>query len=114
MSRIVPLPYCADPVQLFECVADQPWAVLLDGGRHDPGQSRYDVIAAEPWATLVTRAPDRACRKKVRCPGSPTVPAMNRSGGSNRWTTGGMRRDYLRAGPAPPPSFSSGSSSTPM
>jgi para-aminobenzoate synthetase component 1 len=56
MSRIVPLPYCADPVQLFECVADQPWAVLLDGGRHDPGQSRYDVIAAEPWATLVTRA----------------------------------------------------------
>jgi para-aminobenzoate synthetase component 1 len=36
-------------------VADLPWAILLDGGRHDPGQSRYDIIVAEPWATLVTR-----------------------------------------------------------
>ena len=33
-------------------------------------------------ATLVTRAPERACRKKVRWPGGPTVPATKRSGGS--------------------------------
>ena len=39
--------------------------------------------------------PLRACRKNVRCPGSPTVPAMKRSGGSKRWTTGGMPRDYV-------------------
>jgi para-aminobenzoate synthetase component 1 len=56
MTRIAPLPYCADPGRMFEAVADLPWAVLLDGGRHDPGQSRYDIIVAEPWATLVTRA----------------------------------------------------------
>ncbi|MPZ45534.1 MAG: aminodeoxychorismate synthase component I [Betaproteobacteria bacterium] len=56
MTRISPLPYCADPGRIFESVADLPWAVLLDGGRHDPGQSRYDIIAAEPWATIVTRA----------------------------------------------------------
>ncbi|MGH8666531.1 MAG: aminodeoxychorismate synthase component I [Burkholderiales bacterium] len=56
MTRISPLPYCADPGRIFESVADLPWAVLIDGGRHDPGQSRYDIIAAEPWATIVTRA----------------------------------------------------------
>jgi para-aminobenzoate synthetase component 1 len=56
MTRIAPLPYCADTGRMFEAVADLPWAVLLDSGRHHPGQSRYDIIAAEPWATLVTRA----------------------------------------------------------
>ena len=56
MTRVAELPYCADPARLFDALADQPWAVLLDGGRHDPAQSRYDIIAAEPWATLVTRA----------------------------------------------------------
>lgn len=33
-------------------------------------------------ATLVTREPAVAWRKKVRRPGSPTVPATKRSGGS--------------------------------
>ena len=52
--------------------------------------------------TLVSRAPLRAWRKKVRWPGSPTVPATKRSGGSNPWisgmaTLGGGRR----AGAAP-------------
>ncbi|MCC7080579.1 MAG: aminodeoxychorismate synthase component I [Burkholderiales bacterium] len=56
MTRIAPLPYCADPAPMFEAVADMPWAMLLDGGAHDSAQSRYDIIVAEPWATLVTRA----------------------------------------------------------
>ena len=34
--------------------------------------------------TLTMRAPSRAWRKKVRAPGSPTVPATKRSGGSKR------------------------------
>ena len=38
--------------------------------------------------TLVMRAPLRACRKKVRCPGSPTVPVTKRSGGSKPWISG--------------------------
>jgi para-aminobenzoate synthetase component 1 len=50
------LPYQEDAAVLFEHVADWDWAVFLDSGRHDPAQSRYDIIAAEPWATLVTRA----------------------------------------------------------
>jgi para-aminobenzoate synthetase component 1 len=56
MTRIAPLPYCADSGQIFEAVADLPWSVLLDSGRHECGQSRYDIIVAQPWATLVTRA----------------------------------------------------------
>ncbi len=49
------LPYCENSAALFEAVADRPWAVFLDSGKHDLTQSRYDIIAAEPYITLVTR-----------------------------------------------------------
>jgi len=49
------LPYRTDSAALFEAVADLPWAVFLDSGLHHLTQSRYDVIAAEPHTTLVTR-----------------------------------------------------------
>lgn len=49
------LPYCADSASLFEAVADLPWAMFLDSGPHYLAQSRYDIIAAEPYATLTTR-----------------------------------------------------------
>jgi para-aminobenzoate synthetase component 1 len=49
------LPYQENSALLFDAVADWPWAVFLDSGRHDPGQSRYDIIAADPCSTLVTR-----------------------------------------------------------
>jgi para-aminobenzoate synthetase component 1 len=49
------LPYRADSASLFEAVADLPWAVFLDSGGHHLTQSRYDIIAAEPYATLTTR-----------------------------------------------------------
>ena len=49
------LPYCEDSAALFEAVADLPWAVFLDSGRHHLTQSRYDIIAAEPYITLTTR-----------------------------------------------------------
>ena len=49
------LPYREDSTALFEGVADLPWAVFLDSGRHAPGQSRFDIIAAEPYARLITR-----------------------------------------------------------
>ncbi len=49
------LPYRADSATLFEAVADLPWAVFLDSGLHHLTQSRYDIIAAEPHTTLVTR-----------------------------------------------------------
>ena len=49
------LPYRPDSAALFEAVADLPWAVFLDGGQHHPAQSRYDIIAAQPFVRLVTR-----------------------------------------------------------
>jgi para-aminobenzoate synthetase component 1 len=49
------LPYRPDSAALFEAVADRPWAVFLDSGLHHPGQSRYDIIAAQPYVRLVTR-----------------------------------------------------------
>jgi para-aminobenzoate synthetase component 1 len=49
------LPYHADSAALFEAVADLPWAVFLDSGGHHLTQSRYDIIAAEPYAMLATR-----------------------------------------------------------
>ena len=49
------LPYRPDSAVLFEAIADTPWAVFLDSGRHHPAQSRYDILAAQPHVRLVTR-----------------------------------------------------------
>ncbi len=49
------LPYHADSAALFEAIVDLPWAVFLDSGQHHPGQSRYDILAAQPYARLITR-----------------------------------------------------------
>ena len=49
------LPYSPDSARLFEAIADLPWAVFLDSGRHDAGQSRYDILSAQPYIRLVTR-----------------------------------------------------------
>jgi para-aminobenzoate synthetase component 1 len=54
MFRIAELPYQPDSARLFEPIADLPWAVFLDSGRHHPGQSRYDILASEPFVTLQT------------------------------------------------------------
>ncbi|MEQ1486188.1 aminodeoxychorismate synthase component I [Methyloglobulus sp.] len=51
---ISPLPYFPDSSALFAAIADQPWAVFLDSGYPYSDQGRYDIIAAEPVATLVT------------------------------------------------------------
>jgi len=49
------LPYHEDSARLFEGIADLPWAVFLDSGRHHPAQSRYDILSAQPHIRLVTR-----------------------------------------------------------
>ena len=54
-SLITELPYQADSGTLFEAIADLPWAVFLDSGHHHPGQSRYDILAAQPYVRLLTR-----------------------------------------------------------
>lgn len=56
-----PLPYHHDSAVLFERIADEPWAMLLDSGQaHDetgqPGSQygQYDILVAKPIATIVT------------------------------------------------------------
>ncbi len=57
------IPYHHDSAALFECIAAQPWAMLLDSGQmldaatNKPGSQygRYDILVAEPFITLVTR-----------------------------------------------------------
>jgi para-aminobenzoate synthetase component 1 len=55
VSLIAPLPYSPDSARLFEPLADAPWAVFLDSGCDAGARGRYDIIAAEPSSTLVTR-----------------------------------------------------------
>ncbi len=52
-GRISPLPYLADSAELFEAIADEPWAVFLDSGRPRTTAGRMDILAARPYATLV-------------------------------------------------------------
>jgi para-aminobenzoate synthetase component I len=57
------LPYHHDSALLFERIAHQPWAMLLDSGqmldvntgRAGSQYGRYDILVAEPFITLVTR-----------------------------------------------------------
>jgi para-aminobenzoate synthetase component I len=57
------LNYHHDSAQLFERIAAQPWAMMLDSGQMlnattgKPGSQygRYDIMVAEPFITLVTQ-----------------------------------------------------------
>lgn len=51
MFYSIPLPYLVDSSVYFEAVRDLPWAAWLDSGSRD----RYDIIVAQPVATLETR-----------------------------------------------------------
>ncbi|MFA6053647.1 MAG: aminodeoxychorismate synthase component I [Methylobacter sp.] len=52
---IAPLPYFADSAKLFSAISGKAWAVFLDSGYPYSNQGRYDIIAADPVCTLVTR-----------------------------------------------------------
>ena len=56
-SLLTELPYHEDSTALFEAIVDLPWAVFLDSGLHHPGQSRFDILSAQPYLRLVTRGP---------------------------------------------------------
>ena len=50
MSYSAPIPYAADAAAYYAAIADLPWAAWLDSG----GRGRYDMLCAQPVATLVT------------------------------------------------------------
>jgi para-aminobenzoate synthetase component 1 len=49
------LPYVPDSAELFAALADRPWAMFLDSGFPACAQGRFDILVADPVATLVTR-----------------------------------------------------------
>lgn len=51
--RIAPLPYTPHSPGLFDRIAGEPWAIFLDSGYPGTGQGRYDILVAQPRATLV-------------------------------------------------------------
>jgi len=61
--RITRLSYCSNSAALFGVIAAEPWAVFLDSGRLDSRlqacvglvSARFDILAARPFMTLVTR-----------------------------------------------------------
>lgn len=56
------LPYAANAGSYFSAIADLPWAAWLDSG----GRGRYDILVAQPFATLVTRG---ACTEVINLNG---------------------------------------------
>ena len=55
MHLLTEIPYRADSTPFFESLAESSWAVYLDSGYPLSGAGRYDVLAADPSVTLVTR-----------------------------------------------------------
>ncbi len=53
--RLTAIPYRADSAELFEAIADEPWSVFLDSGQPNTHTGRFDILAARPFITLVTR-----------------------------------------------------------
>jgi len=49
------LPYRSDSRAYYATLRDLPWPVWLDSGFPESGSGRYDIIAADPYLTLVAR-----------------------------------------------------------
>lgn len=92
------LPYFEDSAALFLPWAERPWSVFLDSGYPHSRQGRFDIIAADPLITLVTRGDTTEIRegdrlessqedpflilKRVLGPKRPTIPGLPFSGGA--------------------------------
>ncbi len=51
---IFELPYRADSAGLFDRIRHEPWAIFLDSGQGVGNDSRYDILACDPFITLTT------------------------------------------------------------
>jgi para-aminobenzoate synthetase component 1 len=47
--------YSPDSAERFASFVDRPWFAFLDSGRGGAHAGRYDIVAADPYATLTTR-----------------------------------------------------------
>ncbi|MEJ2686290.1 MAG: aminodeoxychorismate synthase component I [Gammaproteobacteria bacterium] len=71
---LVEIPYREDSSELFEAIAERPWAVFLDSGRPYDTQGRYDVLACDPMVTLTTRGAVTEIRSSAGAMLSPRDP----------------------------------------
>ncbi|MEA1051313.1 aminodeoxychorismate synthase component I [Lamprobacter modestohalophilus] len=55
MRYLNELPYRADSASLFASISNRPWAMFLDSAAACGGGGRWDILVADPSATLVTR-----------------------------------------------------------
>jgi len=53
--RLVEIEYRENTAARMCALLDRPWHVFLDSGRGGSEAGRYDIVAAEPFATLTTR-----------------------------------------------------------
>ena len=68
MTRLVaePAPYPDDGADVFAASAHLPWAIYLDSGRPRGTTGRWDILLAQPTATLVTRAGTTEIQRRGR------------------------------------------------
>ncbi|MGE3774390.1 MAG: anthranilate synthase component I family protein, partial [Gammaproteobacteria bacterium] len=53
--RVVPLPYHEDVATRLARLVERPWFVYLDSCRERARGGRYDIVACDPIATVITR-----------------------------------------------------------
>ncbi len=53
--KIISLPYFKDSAKLFAPLANRLWSVFLDSGAPNSQYGRFDILAANPVCTLVTK-----------------------------------------------------------
>ncbi|MGB5200786.1 MAG: aminodeoxychorismate synthase component I, partial [Sedimenticolaceae bacterium] len=49
------LPYWPDNREYYAQLRELPWPVWLDSGFPESGGGRYDILAADPYLTLVSK-----------------------------------------------------------
>lgn len=54
--KIAKLPYHRNSADLFGLIANEDWSIFLDSAHPYIDKGRYDILAARPYQTLVTRA----------------------------------------------------------
>ncbi|MFO7287424.1 MAG: aminodeoxychorismate synthase component I [Gammaproteobacteria bacterium] len=64
MPRITEIEYHEDSSRRFAALLDSPWHVFLDSGRFGGEIGRFDILAAEPYATLTTRGDETEIRTR--------------------------------------------------
>ena len=72
---VIDIPYRASALDLYAPVAGEPWSLLLDSGATGAGAAhplaRWDVVVADPVATLVTRGAVTEVTRAEPAPGRP-------------------------------------------